>query len=410
MSTIKSEAERCLKCKAPLCSKGCPVTTEIPQALALFLENRLREAGELLFNNNPLSAVCAIICPHERNCAGHCVLGKKSRPVDFFKTEQYISQFYLETYTPPHVEKNGKKIGVVGAGPAGITASIILALKGYQITLFEAMDSIGGTLRYGIPEFRLPNSILDFYKNILDSLGVKFRPNTRIGLNISAEDMFLDGYDAILIATGTGRPNRLGLLGETLGHVHFAIDYLKSPDAYKLGKKVAIIGAGNVAIDAARTAIRKEHAQVTILHFMGEEDMTANKTEVEMARIDGVDFIHHCQAIRITDSAVTCVKVEKSVAEDGSVSFEEDFLSSFEVQADSVIIAIGQGPGADVVSGGSVQVSQRGLMQVDEFGRTSQQGVFAAGDIVTGPRTVIEAVAFAKKAANMIGEYCSTKQ
>jgi glutamate synthase (NADPH/NADH) small chain len=373
----------------------------------LFLDGRLKEAGEMLFNNNPLSAVTSIICPHERNCTGHCVLGKKSQPVEFYKAEQYISRFYLETFQPPLIEKNGKKVGVVGAGPAGMTMSIILALKGYSITLFEAMDSIGGALRYGIPEFRLPKSILDLYKKILDSLDVKFRPNTRIGINITTEDMFLDGYDAIFICTGTGRPNRLGLLGETLGHVHFAIDYLKSPDAYKLGKKVAIIGAGNVAIDAARTAIRKEHSEATILHFMGEEEMTANKSEVEMAMIDGVKILHHCQAVRITNDFVKCVKVEKIIAEDGSVSFVEDFQSSFEVPADSVIIAIGQGPGADVVSGGSVKVTRRGLLHVDEFGRTSQKGVFAAGDIVTGPKTVVEAIAFAKKASAKIEEYCN---
>jgi glutamate synthase (NADPH/NADH) small chain len=363
----------------------------------------------MLFTNNPLSAVCAQICPHERNCAGHCVLGKKSHPVEFYPTEQYISQFFLETYTPPMITKNGKKIGVVGAGPAGITASIILALKGYQITLFEAMDSIGGTLRYGIPAFRLPRSILDNYRDILDSLGVKFRPNTRIGTNIAAEDMFMDGYHAIFLATGTGRPNRLGLLGETLGHVHFAVDYLKSPETHKLGKRVAIIGAGNVALDAARTAIRKEHAVATILHFMGEEDMTANKLEVEMALIDGVKFLHHCQAIRITDDAVTCVKVDKHVGDDGTASFEEDVRSTFTVEADSVIIAIGQGPGADVVSAGGAKVSQRGLVEVDDCGRTSQEGVFAAGDIVTGPRTVVEAVAFAKKAAETIDAYCQAR-
>lgn len=407
MSTIKSEAERCLKCKVPGCSKGCPVSTSVPQVFTLFLDGRLKEAGEMLFNNNPLSAVTSIICPHERNCTGHCVLGKKSQPVEFYKAEQYISRFYLETFQPPLIEKNGKKVGVVGAGPAGMTMSIILALKGYSITLFEAMDSIGGALRYGIPEFRLPKSILDLYKKILDSLDVKFRPNTRIGINITTEDMFLDGYDAIFICTGTGRPNRLGLLGETLGHVHFAIDYLKSPDAYKLGKKVAIIGAGNVAIDAARTAIRKEHSEATILHFMGEEEMTANKSEVEMAMIDGVKILHHCQAVRITNDFVKCVKVEKIIAEDGSVSFVEDFQSSFEVPADSVIIAIGQGPGADVVSGGSVKVTRRGLLHVDEFGRTSQKGVFAAGDIVTGPKTVVEAIAFAKKASAKIEEYCN---
>jgi glutamate synthase (NADPH/NADH) small chain len=408
MSTIKSEAERCLKCKVPGCSKGCPISTAVPQVFTLFLNGKLKEAGEMLFNNNPLSAVTSIICPHERNCTGHCVLGKKSQPVEFYKAEQYISRFYLETFQPPLIEKNGKKVGVVGAGPAGMTMSIILALKGYSITLFEAVDSIGGTLRYGIPEFRLPKSMLDLYKKILDSLDVKFRPNTRIGINITTEDMFLDGYDAIFICTGTGRPNRLGLLGETLGHVHFAIDYLRSPDAYKLGKKVAIVGAGNVAFDVARTVVRKEHSEATILHFRGEEEMTANKSEVEMAMIDSVKILHHCQAVRITNDFVKCVKVEKIIAEDGSVRFNEDFQSSFEVPADSVIIAIGQGPGADVVSGGSVEVTQRGLLHVDEFGRTSQKGVFAAGDIVTGPKTVVEAVAFAKKVSVKIEEYCNS--
>jgi glutamate synthase (NADPH/NADH) small chain len=340
---------------------------------------------------------------------GHCILGKKSQPVEFFKAEQYISRFYMETFHPPTIEKNGHRIGIVGAGPAGITMSIILALKGYSITLFEAMDSIGGALRYGIPEFRLPKNILNLYKNVLDSLDVKFRPNTRIGVNINTEDMFLDGYDAIFICTGTGRPNRLGLLGETLGHVHFAVDYLKSPDAYRLGRNVAIIGAGNVAIDAARTAIRKEHSEPTILHFKGEEEMAANKSEVEMALIDGVKILHQHQAVRITSDFVKCVKVERNVAEDGSVRFEENFQSSFEVPADSVIIAIGQGPGADAVSSGSMEVTQRGLLNVDEFGRTSQKGVFAAGDVVTGPKTVIEAVAFAKKASVKIEEYCRNK-
>ncbi len=407
MSTIKSEAQRCLKCKVPGCSKGCPVSTPVPQVFTLFLDGGLREAGEMLFNNNPLSAVTSIVCPHDRNCKGHCILGKKGQPVEFYKVEQYISSFYLETFQPPLIKKNGKKIGVVGAGPAGITVSIILAQKGYSITLFDAMDNIGGALRYGIPEFRLPKSMLDSYKKILDSLGVKFRPNTRIGTNISTEDMFLDGYDAIFICTGTSRPNRFGLLGETLGHVHYAIDYLKSPDSYKLGKKVAIIGAGNVAIDAARTAIRKAHSEVTILNYKGAEDMRADKSELEMAAIDGVKMLHLCQVARIADDCIKCVKVEKIIAEDGSVSFNEDFQASFEVPADSVIIAIGQGPGADIVSVGGAKVTQRGLLQVDEYGQTSQKGVFAAGDIVTGPKTVIEAVAFAKKASVQIEEYCN---
>jgi glutamate synthase (NADPH) small chain len=407
MSTIKCEAERCLKCKAPGCSKGCPLLTPIPQVMTLFLQGKLQEAGQTLFNNNPLSAITSIVCPHERNCKGHCVLGKKGQPIEFYKVEQYISRFYLETFQLPSVEKNGKKVAVVGAGPAGITMSIILALKGYSITLFDAMDSIGGAMRYGIPEFRLPRSIFDFYTKILDSFNVKFRPNTRIGTNFTVDDMFLDGYDAVFICTGTSRPNRFGLLGETLGHVHFAVDYLRSPDAYKLGKNLVILGAGNVAMDAARTVIRKQHADVTILNYLGPEDVKADKSEVEMAIIDGVKIIHNCQVVRILDNSVKCVKVEKIIAEDGSEKLREDFKSSFELPADSVIIAIGQGPGADVISVGNAKVTQRGLLQADEFGRTSQKGVFAAGDIVTGPKTVIEAVAYAKRTSEKIEEYCN---
>lgn len=376
----------------------------------LFLQGKLQEAGQILFNNNPVSAITSIICPHDRNCKGHCILAKNGQPIEFFKVEQYISRFYLETYQSPRVKKNGKKVAVVGAGPAGITMSIILALKGYAITLFDAMDSIGGAMRYGIPEFRLPRSIFDYYSRILDSLDVKFRPNTRIGTNFTAEDMFLDGYEAVFISTGTSRPNRFGLLGETLGHVHFAIDYLRSPDAYKLGKNVVILGAGNVAMDAARTAIRKQHADVTIINYRGPEDVRADKAEVDMAIIDGVKMIHNHQVIRILDDSVKCVKVEKIISEDGSENLKEDFKASVELPANSVIIAIGQGPGADVTIGGNAKVTQRGLLEADEFGVTSQKGVFAAGDVVTGPKTVIDAVAFAKKVSEKIEDYLQNRQ
>ena len=396
MSSIKKEAERCLKCKKPMCAMNCPVATPIPQVMELFLAGEIEQAGKVLFENNPLSAVTSIICPHERNCTGHCVLGRKSTPVEFYRIEEYISRFYLETMTIPEVEKNGIKVAVAGAGPAGIAMTLMLLSKGYDVTLFEAQDEIGGVLRYGIPPFRLPRDLLDMYKDIMLRMGVRFRPNTRIGTNIQIEDLFPDGYKAIFIASGTGRPNKLGLLGETLGHVHFAIDYLKSPDTFRLGSRVAVVGAGNVAIDAARTAIRRERSHVTILHFMGEEDMTANHDEVEMAEIDGVEFIHYAQAVRILDDAVRCVRVRRIENEDGSVSFEEDYTETFDVPADSVILAIGQGPGADMRTG-SMKLTQRGLVDVNELGETDIPGVFAAGDIVTGPKTVVEAVAFTKK-------------
>jgi glutamate synthase (NADPH/NADH) small chain len=372
--------------------------------MELFLNGEIRQAGELLFLNNPLSAVTSVICPHERNCTGHCVLGRKGEPVQFYRVEEYISRFFLETTEIPKIEKNGIKIAVAGSGPAGITMSLLLLLRGYDVTMFEAQDNIGGVLRYGIPPFRLSRELLDLYKDIMLRMGLHLRPNTRIGSNILIEDLFPDGYKAVFVSTGTGRPRKLGLIGETLGHVHFAVDYLKTPDAFKLGNRVAIVGAGNVAIDAARTAIRRSHSHVTILHYMGENDMTANSDEIEMAQIDGVEFIHYAQTIRILENAVRCVQVNRVENEDGSVSFEEDYSHVFDVPADSVIIAIGQGPGADMKAAG-VKLTQRGLLDVNEWGETNTPGVFAAGDIVSGPRTVVDAVAFTKKVFRRMEEY-----
>ena len=380
MSSIKQEALKCLKCKKAQCSAHCPVSTDVPKVMELFLNGEIKQAGELLFLNNPLSAVTSVICPHERNCTGHCVLGRKGEPVQFYRVEEYISRFYLETTEIPKIEKNGIKIAVAGSGPAGITMSLLLLLKGYDVTMFEAQDNIGGVLRYGIPPFRLSRELLDLYKDIMLRMGLHLRPNTRIGSNILIEDLFPDGYKAVFVSTGTGRPRKLGLIGETLGHVHFAVDYLKTPDAFKLGNRVAIVGAGNVAIDAARTAIRRSHSHVTILHYMGENDMTANSDEIEMAQIDGVEFIHYAQTIRILENSVRCVQVNRIENEDGSVSFEEDYSHVFDVPADSVIIAIGQGPGADMKAAG-VKLTQRGLLEVNEWGETDTPGVFAAGDV-----------------------------
>ncbi len=407
MSSIKEEAERCLKCKVPHCSRACPVATPVPEVMQAFLDGELRDAGALLFGNNPLSAVCSVVCPHERNCYGHCVLNKKGTPVQFYRVEEYTSQFYLETYAPEPAPPNGRRVAVVGAGPAGITASVMLAGKGYGVTLFDVMDAIGGALRYGIPEFRLHHAKLDHYRRLLDALGVKFRPNTRIGTYLSGEDLFNDGYDAVFVAGGAPRPQRLGLLGETLGHVAFAVDYLRSPGSYSLGERVAVVGAGNVAVDAARTAVRRGSTDVTILNFMGPDEVAAYQDEVELALIDGVRFLHYSKTIRITDHSVKWVGVQRVEGEDGSVTFEDDFTTSGDVQADAVIIAVGQGPAADVPDAG-LKMTQGGLLEADDDGRTSRPRVFAAGDIVTGPRTVVEAVAHAKRAVETLDAVCRT--
>ncbi len=375
--------------------------------MKLVEEDKLQEAAEILFANNPLSAVCSIVCPHERNCYGHCVRGKKSEPVEFFKVEQFLSGKFLEDYTPPLIEKNDIRIAVIGSGPAGITMSILLSLKGFRVTLIEARDKIGGVLRYGIPQFRLPRDIVDRYKPILYKLGVQFKPNTFIGSSITLDDMFIDGYRAVFIAVGTAKPNKLGLLGETIGNVYYAIDYLKSPEAYRLGKNVAVVGAGNVALDAARMAIRNigPGGTVTIVNSLPEEEMTGNRREIAEAVDEGVRFIHLQQTIKLEEDGVKCVAVQVKESEQGN-TYEEDFTRVRKISADSILVAIGQGPQGAVTADSSVSKTICGLVDADENGYTSSKGVFAAGDIVTGPKSVVEAVAFAKKVAGEIEKYC----
>jgi len=407
VTLIHEIASRCLKCKVPQCRKNCPVSTPIPDIMKLIEEDELREAAEILFANNPLSAVCSIVCPHERNCFGHCVRGKKSDPVEFFKVERFLSGKFLEDYTPPLIEKNDIRIAVIGSGPAGITMSILLSLRGFRVTLIEARDKIGGVLRYGIPEFRLSRDIVDRYGPILYKLGVQFKPNTFIGSSITLDDMFLDGYKAVFIAVGTAKPNKLGLLGETIGNVYYAIDYLKSPEAYRLGKNVAVVGAGNVALDAARMAIRdiEPGGTVMIINSLPEEEMAGNRREIAEAVDEGVRFIHLQQTIKLEEDGVKCVAVQVKESEQGRV-YEEDFTRVRKIPADSILVAIGQGPQGAVTADSSVSKTHRGLVDADENGYTSSKGVFAAGDIVTGPKTVVEAVAFAKKVAGEIEKYC----
>ncbi len=407
VTLIHEIASRCLKCKVPQCRKNCPVSTPIPDIMKLIEEDELREAAEILFANNPLSAVCSIVCPHERNCFGHCVRGKKSDPVEFFKVERFLSGKFLEDYTPPLIEKNDIRIAVIGSGPAGITMSILLSLRGFRVTLIEARDKIGGVLRYGIPEFRLSRDIVDRYGPILYKLGVQFKPNTFIGSSITLDDMFLDGYKAVFIAVGTAKPNKLGLLGETIGNVYYAIDYLKSPEAYRLGKNVAVVGAGNVALDAARMAIRdiEPGGTVMIINSLPEEEMAGNRREIAEAVDEGVRFIHLQQTIKLEEDGVKCVAVQVKESEQGKV-YEEDFTRVRKIPADSILVAIGQGPQGAVTADSSVSKTHRGLVDADENGYTSSKGVFAAGDIVTGPKTVVEAVAFAKKVAGEIEKYC----
>ena len=228
---IISEANRCLNCKKPMCQQGCPVHTPIPHIISLFKENQVMEAGKELFENNPMSVICSIVCNHEQQCAGSCVLGKKGNPVHFSSIEDYISDMYLDRMEITKVEKNGKRVAVIGAGPAGITVAIILARQGYSVTIFEWKDKIGGIMQYGIPEFRLPKSILERYEEKMEKMGIQIRPNTTIGAVLKIDDLFRDGYDSIFVGTGVWKARNLGIRGECLGNVHFGIDYLANPTA-----------------------------------------------------------------------------------------------------------------------------------------------------------------------------------
>ena len=297
---VIDEANRCLQCKKPMCQQGCPIHTPIPAMIKALKEGGLEEAGAMLFSNNPMSLVCSLVCNHERQCEGHCVLGRKGQPVHVSSIENYISDTCLERIDVQCQPKNGKKVAVIGAGPAGITIAILLTKKGYSVTIFDSRDKIGGVLQYGIPEFRLPKAILERYKKKLLSIGIRIRPNTTIGGALEIKDLFRDGYESIFIGTGVWRPKKLGIKGESLGNVHFAIDYLANPDAYDLGDRVAVIGVGNSAMDVARTVIRKGSHHVTLYARGNHSDASLHETQYAM--LDGAKFEFNRNVVEINDN------------------------------------------------------------------------------------------------------------
>ena len=349
---VINEANRCLQCKNPRCRMlGCPIQTNIPEVVRLFKENRMMEAAEILFENNPLSVVCSLVCNHENQCEGHCVRGIKGEPVHFSSIENYISDSCFERLDLSCAPSNGMKVGVVGAGPAGITIAIILARRGYKVTVFETREKIGGILRYGIPEFRLPKSILDRYYRRMRDMGILFRPN------------------------------------------------------FELGGKVAIIGAGNAAMDVARTAIRHGSKDVTV--YVRGDKVAASENEYNYAVLDGVHFEFKKNIVRIVDEgAVFCDRVENP--ETGKLV--DDHSTDTLVEADSVMISISQVPRDRLVSKDhDLHLNQRGTLQIDDQGETTMDGVFASGDVVTGAKTVVAAVAAAKQIAENMDAYMQEK-
>lgn len=395
------EAARCLGCKKPRCQEGCPIGTNIPEVIRLLKEGKLDEAGWMLFENNPLTTVCSLVCNHESQCEGHCIRGIKEAPVHFSIIENYISTTYANKMVKGPAPSNGRRAAVIGAGPAGLTIAIILARYGYQVTIFDGRDKIGGVMRYGIPDFRLPDAVLDdiAYRH-LELKGIKFRPNTYIGNTLTIDDLFRDGYESVFVGAGLWRPNRLNIKGESLGHVSYAINYLANPDAFHLGERVVVIGTGNSAMDCARTAIRKGARHVVCV--ARGNTIGASQCETSYAKLEGVDFLMNKATLEIRDDGVVLADNQKR--EDGSTVTVEGTEKLY--PCDSVIIAVSQGAESNLVqTTRGIDTTGKGLLAVDEDGRTSRPGVFAAGDAVNGARTVVEAVANGKRVAEAMHAY-----
>ncbi len=396
---VIAEAKRCLNCKKPLCRTGCPINTPIPQMIQMFLNGEIKEAGKMVFENNPLSVVCSIVCNHGNQCQGHCVRGIKGEPVEISTIENFVSSRYLDTLELEKAPSNGIKVAVVGAGPAGITISIKMALLGYDVTVFESKSKIGGVLRFGIPEFRLPKSIVDKYEVIMRKLGIKIKPNITIGKAFGVEELFRDGFKAIAIGTGVTWPIALNIKGETLGHVHYGIHYLESPESYQLGDSMVVIGAGNVAMDVARTALRKGVKDVKIT--VRSNQYSASKEEAEYAEIEGAQFVYNKAPVEITDEGV--VFAETYTDEDGKLIFTD---KTELMKCDTVMICISQRPSKLILSDTyGLEVNERGLAKISENGETSRPGLFASGDVVRGAKTVVEAAETSKRVVEAMDKY-----
>lgn len=398
---IIEEADRCLNCKRPLCRMGCPVGTPIPRVIQAFRERDMDRAGSILFANNPMSVICSYVCNFSEQCEGHCIRGRKGTPIHFSAIEQYVSDSYLDRLVRGETpRRTGRTVAVVGSGPAGLTVAIQLARVGCDVTIFEQKADIGGVLRYGIPEFRLPHAILGRYRHILATLGVHVRPNTTIGGSLKLEDLLRDGYDAVFVGTGAWRARTLGIKGQARGNVFFGIDYLINPSACELGADVAVIGVGNVAMDVARTAIRNGARHVTLYSNWG--GTSANTDEVELAQLDGAQIEYGKSIESINERGpIFCTSV---LDDQGMVTALSDERE--QVECDTVIICVSQVPKDKLLlTTKGLEATDLGTLVVDDESMCTVPGVFAAGDVVSGPKTVVHAVVGAKHAVRGMMRY-----
>ncbi|MCK9581380.1 MAG: NADPH-dependent glutamate synthase [Methanoregula sp.] len=415
----KAEAERCLQCKKPLCVTGCPVTIDIPAFIREVAAGDFRKAAAIIKEQNMLPAICGRVCPQEVQCEGVCILGKKANPIAIGELERFVAD---EERThgmmmPQKKVSTGRRVAVVGAGPAGLTASAELARMGYHVTLFESLHAAGGVLMYGIPSFRLPKEIVKAEIDAVLTLGVDLKLNHLVGRSVTVNELL--NYDAVFLGTGAGLPYFMGLPGENLPGVYSANEFLTRVNLMhadrfpvydtpvKRGSRVVVAGGGNVAMDAARVA-RRLGGRVTLVYRRREEDLPARIAEVEHAKEEGIEFVMCANPVRILgDQAITGVECSRmSMCEldaSGRPEPKEIDGENFTIDADVFIAAIGQGPNPLLIGEiPELTRGKRGNVIIDENGHTSMRKVFAGGDVATGAATVILAMGAAKTAAHAI--------
>ncbi|MCI9034568.1 MAG: NADPH-dependent glutamate synthase [Lachnospiraceae bacterium] len=426
------EAQRCINCKNAKCIKGCPVAINIPAFIEQVKLGNIEEAYQIISESSALPAVCGRVCPQESQCEGECIRGIKGEPISIGKLERFVADWARENGIKPNPakEKLGKKVAVIGSGPAGLTCAGDLARLGYDVTIFEALHEAGGVLVYGIPEFRLPKEdvVAKEIANV-EALGVKIEKNVIIGKSVTIDELMEEeGFEAVFIGSGAGLPKFMGIPGENANGVFSANEYLTRSNLMKAfneesntpimrGKKVAVVGGGNVAMDAARTALRLG-AEVHIVYRRSEEELPARVEEVHHAKEEGIIFDLLTNPVEILEDennwvrGMRCIKMELGEPDSsGRRRPVEVPGSEFEMELDTVIMSLGTSPNPLISSTteGLETNKWKCIVADEEFGRTSKEGVFAGGDAVTGAATVILAMGAGKAAAKGIHEYLSGK-
>ena len=426
------EAQRCLQCKKPACRTGCPVEVLIPEFIQKIAQEDFLGAAEVLKIKNALPAICGRVCPQENQCESKCVLGIKGEPVAIGRLERFAAdyqiQFGEEKFAKP--DPTGKRVAIIGGGPAGLACAGDLAKMGHAVTIFEALHVAGGVLMYGIPEFRLPKEVVRIEIDNLKKMGVEILVNQVVGKVTSVDELLASGFDAVFIGTGAGLPYFMGIPGENLNGVYSANEFLtrsnlmkayrfpEYPTPLKVGRRVAVLGAGNVAMDGARTALRLGAEEVSIIYRRSRAEMPARKEEAEHAEEEGIKFMLLTNPVAINGDergwvkSMTCLRYELGEPDaSGRRSPVPIPGSEFEIPVDTVVVAIGQGPNPLVTkTTPGLELNKRGNIVADpETLATSKPGVFAGGDIVTGAATVILAMGAGKRAAASIDAYLRDK-